>query len=204
MMRRRPIIGQFDPNGRPIVWLQFALAAGCTKFDALEGIIRGGGGGLRVRPAGSFEEAGGNCSVTNQERPEQRRLQGSCSSAPSTFRPLMSAEDRKSCSASLNSCFRFNFSWIPDDQLQGICPLSAVSHRRGGAEATSGRRGGEGGRCRKCVQQATTFCFLRPATLSVRSQPTEGTILRRRLSDLLPFLGPVSQRQEEVFTFATD
>ena len=111
-------------------------------------------------------------------------------------------------------CFRFNLSRIPDDQLQRICPLSAVSQQRGGgfeAEATSGRRGEEEerGEVSKMWQQATAFCA-RPHYQREVTPVRERSAGQSRLPVSLissPFLGLaawLSQRQKEVFTFATD
>ena len=113
----------------------------------------------------------------------------------------MSAEDRKSCSASLNdrflvfaliypgfltiSCNGFvRFRLSANEEEEGLKlrqHLAEEERRRGGEE--------EGG----VENVAAGNCFLRPSTLSARSHPSEGTISGAisspRLSDLFPFLG---------------
>ena len=113
----------------------------------------------------------------------------------------MSAEDRKSCSASLNDRFLV-FALIYPGFLTISCNgfvrfrLSASREEEGLklrqhlAEEEKRRRGGEGGGVENV---AAGNCFLRPSTLSARSHPSEGTISGAisspRLSDLFPFLG---------------
>ena len=131
----------------------------------------------------------------------------------------MSAEDRKSCSASLNDRFLV-FALIYPGFLTISCNgfvrfrLSASREEEGLklrqhlAEEEKRRRGG-GGEVSKMWQQATAFCA-RPHYQREVTPVRERSAGQSRLPVSLissPFLGLaawLSQRQKEVFTFATD
>ena len=115
----------------------------------------------------------------------------------------MSAEDRKSCSASLNDRFLV-FALIYPGFLTISCNgfvrfrLSA-SREEEGLKLRQHLAGEEKRRRGGGVENvAAGNCFLRPSTLSARSHPSEGTISGAisspRLSDLFPFLGTGSHK----------